>query len=201
MAIINLFGASGHAKVVMDIIAAQADSVGCLYDDSPRCDAIHGVPVLSADVAEVQGPLIVSIGSNRARRFVAGRLAVQFATAVHPSAIVSPSASVGKGSVVMQGAVIQADARIGCHCIVNTGASVDHECVIDDYAHVSPHATLCGNVRVGEGAWIGAGAVVVPGVSIGKWCVVGAGAVVVRDIPDGAVAYGSPCRPVGKNDF
>ena len=196
MAIINLFGASGHARVIMDIIAAQGDSVGCLYDDSPRCAAIPGVPVLAAGDADVQGPLIVSIGSNTARRLVAARMPQRFAVAVHPSAVVSPSASVGEGSVVMQGAVVQADARIGRHCIVNTGASVDHECIVGDYAHISPHATLCGNVHVGEGAWIGAGAVVIPGVSIGKWCVVGAGSVVVRDIPDGVVAFGSPCCPV-----
>ena len=201
MAKINLFGASGHAKVIMDIIAAQADSVGCLYDDNPRFDAIHGVPVYAAREIELVGPLIISIGANPVRKLVAGRVPQEFATAIHPSAVVSPSACIGEGTVVMQGAVVQADARIGRHCIVNTGASVDHECKVDDYVHISPHATLCGNVHVGEGAWIGAGSVVIPGVRIGKWCVVGAGSVVVRDIPDGVVAYGSPCRSVKKIAF
>ena len=199
MPAINLFGASGHAKVIMDIIAAQGDTVGVFFDDAPRCADIHGHPVFKAGSAEVTGPMIISIGSNRVRKLIAGRYPVTYHRAVHPSALVSESATLGEGTVVMHGAVIQADARIGRHCIVNTGASVDHECLIGDYVHISPHATLCGNVSVGEGSWIGAGAVVIPGVKIGRWCTVGAGAVVIRDIPDNTVAAGNPCRVIGLN--
>ena len=50
------------------------------------------------------------------------------------------------------------------------------------------------DVHIGEGAWIGAGAIIMPGVTIGKWSVIGAGSVVTKDIPDGVVAYGNPCR-------
>jgi acetyltransferase EpsM len=64
---------------------------------------------------------------------------------------------------------------------------------------VSPHATLCGNVSVGEGTWIGAGAIVIPGVKIGKNSIIGAGSVVVKDIPDGVVAYGNPCKVIREN--
>ncbi|MDE6527292.1 MAG: acetyltransferase, partial [Muribaculaceae bacterium] len=41
----NLFGASGHAKVIKEIIEAQGDNVGCLYDDAPHCADIHGKTV------------------------------------------------------------------------------------------------------------------------------------------------------------
>ena len=50
------------------------------------------------------------------------------------------------------------------------------------------------NVYIGENTWIGAGAVIVPGVHIGKNSVIGAGSVVTKDIPDGVVAVGNPCR-------
>lgn len=194
MATINLFGASGHAKVIMDIIEAQGDSVGCLYDDAPHCDEIKGQPVFKAYQAEVEGPLIISLGSNKVRRLIARKCPLQYVKAVHPRSVISPSAKIGDGTVVMQGAIIQSDAKIGKHCIINTGASVDHECVIGDFAHISPHATLCGNVHVGEGTWIGAGTTIIPGIKVGRWCVIGAGSVVIRDIPDGVVAYGNPCK-------
>lgn len=194
METINLFGASGHSKVIKDIIEAQGNYVGCLYDDSPHCTDIHGKPVYKASDANVCGPLVISIGSNRVRKLISERYPLIYATALHPNAIVSPTAQVGQGSVVMQGAIIQSDAVIGRHCIINTGASVDHECRIDDYVHISPHATLCGNVQVGEGSWIGAGATIIPGIKIGKWCTVGAGSVVVKDIHDGVIAYGNPCK-------
>ena len=196
MATINLFGASGHAKVIKDIIEANGDQVGCLYDDAPHCDEINGRPVFKATQAEVEGPLIISIGSNNVRRLIARKYPLQYVKAVHPRSIISPSVKIGDGSVVMQGAIIQSDTKIGKHCIINTGASVDHECVIGDFAHISPHATLCGNVHVGEGTWIGAGTTVIPGVKIGKWCVIGAGSVVIHDIPDNTTVVGNPCKRI-----
>lgn len=196
MATINLFGASGHAKVIKDIIAANGDNVGCLYDDAPHCDDISGSPVYKTSSVKVEGPMIVSIGSNRVRKLISDKYSLQYAKAIHPRSIVSPSAQIGDGTVVMQGAIIQSDAEIGRHSIINTGASVDHECVIGDFVHISPHATLCGNVRVGEGTWIGAGSIVIPGVKIGQWCVIGAGSVVINDIPDGTIAVGNPCKRI-----
>lgn len=198
MAAINLFGASGHAKVIKDIIDAQGDNVGCLYDDAPHCGEIHGRPVHKASDTDVRGPMVISIGSNRVRKLISERYPLVYTTAIHPSSIISPTAQIGGGTVVMHGAIIQSDAKIGRHCIINTGASVDHECQIEDYVHISPHATLCGNVHVGEGSWIGAGSTVIPGIRIGKWCTVGAGAVVVRDIPDGVTAVGNPCKRIIK---
>ena len=194
MATINLFGASGHAKVIMDIVNAQGGHVGCLYDDAPRFTEIHGVPVYKTNDLQIAGPLIISIGSNKIRKMISERYPIEYAKAIHPLATVSPSSMVEEGTVVMQGAIIQSDAHIGRHCIINTGASIDHECIIEDFVHISPHATLCGNVHVGEGTWIGAGATVIPGVKIGRGCIIVAGSVVIRDIPDGATAYGNPCK-------
>ena len=50
------------------------------------------------------------------------------------------------------------------------------------------------DVYIGENAWIGANAIILPGVKIGKNAVIGAGSVVTKDVPDGAVAAGNPCR-------
>lgn len=200
MATINLFGASGHAKVIMDIIQAQGDSVGVLYDDAPHSSELHKKRVLKASDVQVNGPLIISIGSNKIRKIIANRYkSLQFVKAIHPNAILSPSASVSDGSVIMPGAIIQSDVQIGKHCIINTGASVDHECLIGDYVHISPHATLCGNDQVGEGAWIGAGATIIPGVKIGKWSTIGAGSVVIRDVPDNAIMAGVPAKIIVYN--
>jgi len=196
MATINLFGASGHAKVIMDIIMAQGDEVGCLYDDAPHCREIHGHPVYMASDVEVVGPMIASIGSCRVRKLIAERYNVEYATAIHPKSIISDSATIGAGTVVMPGAIINADAHIGRHCIINTKASIDHECLIGDFVHIAPGATLSGNVEVGECSWIGVGACVKQGVKIGKNCMIGAGSVVVKDIPDNVAAYGNPCKPV-----
>lgn len=189
-----LFGASGHAKVIMDILDAMGEKIQGLVDDNPNIEEIQGYPVFHqrTDLS----PIIVSIGVNATRKKVVNKLNATFGQAIHPTAILSKSAQIEEGTVVMAGAIIQAEAHIGKHCIINTGASIDHECELGDYVHISPHATLCGNVSVGEGTWIGAGATVIQGIKIGKWAVIGAGAVVTKDIPDQVVAVGCPCKVI-----
>lgn len=189
---IYLYGASGHAKVIADIVEAMGGRVAGLIDDNESVQELLGIPVVHAFTE--QSPLILSIGNNRIRKELAEKLRTEFAVAVHPSAVVSSSARIGEGTVVMAGAIVNACAKTGRHCIVNTGASIDHECCLGDYVHVSPHATLCGNVTVGEGTWIGAGATVIQGVKIGRWSMIGAGSVVTKDVPDGWLAVGNRCK-------
>ncbi len=195
-----LYGGSGHARVIRDIIEACGYTLEGVIDINPNLHDFMGVPV-QHDVDERVRQMIISIGSNKIRQRIGEQFAgqIEFPSAIHPSAIVSPyMAGIGEGSVVMQGAILQSGVSIGRHCIINTGASLDHECVIGDYAHISPHATLCGDVQVGEGTWVGAGSVAIPGIRIGKWSVIGAGSVIVRNIPDGVVAFGNPCRVIRK---
>lgn len=188
-----LYGASGHGKVIKDILEAQGRKVDGFVDDNINIQELSGLPVLhSADKAD---EVIVSIGLNNVRKRVAERLVQEVAdAAIHPLATIAESVSIGKGSVVMAGAVINADAKVGKHAIVNTGATIDHECLISDYVHIAPGVHLCGQVHVGEGTLVGVGSSVIPCVHIGKWCIIGAGSVVVNDIPDGYLAYGNPCK-------
>ena len=191
-----LYGASGHAKVIIDILRANQIEINGLVDDNPNIQELLGIPVLHQ--SNGLSLFIISIGNNQIRKKIAEQLKTSFGKAIHPSAIISPNSMIDEGTVVMQGAIVQSCATIGKHCIINTGASVDHECVIEDYVHISPHATLCGNVHVGEGSWVAAGSVVLPGVKIGKWSVVGAGSVVAKDIPDGVLAVGNRCKVLKK---
>jgi len=187
-----LYGASGHAKVIIDILNAINEPILGLFDDNPGLKQLLNYPVLP--LSELKSPLIISIGNNKVRKNIADSLSLNFGTALHPTAIISNYAQIGNGTVVMQGAIIQSCVSVGKHCIINTGASIDHDCIVEDFVHISPHATLCGNVNIGEGTWIGAGATVIPGIKIGRWCTVGAGSVVTKDLPDNVLAVGNRCK-------
>lgn len=193
-----LFGASGHAKVIVDILEQQGEQINGIIDDNKDLKEFLGVPVIHH--IEEMSPMIICIGMNDRRKMVAKRLMesynVEFGKAIHPTAIISEHAEIGDGTVVMPRAVIQSGTRIGRHCIINSGAVVEHDCQIADFVHISPQATLCGGITVGEGSWIGAGATIIQGVKIGRWSIIGAGSVVTKDIPDGYVAYGTPCHRV-----
>lgn len=189
---VSLYGASGHAKVVMDILEASGITVCGVYDDNIDNKHFRDLDVKHA--YDGASPMIVTIGDCNIRRRIVKRLNCQFLSAIHPSSIISPSVKIGAGTVVMQGVVIQADAIIGNHCIINTQSSVGHDCRISDFVHIASGATVCGGTEIGEGTWLGAGSVVKQGIKIGKNCMIGAGSVVVRDIPDGVTAFGNPAR-------
>lgn len=192
-----LFGASGHAKVVVDILKKQGVQVKGFFDDDPAKQELNGIPVVGVteDNQADHNPCIIAIGDNRIRAKVVGELnAAEYATALHPSATIAEPESISEGTVVMAGAVINPATRVGRHCIINTSASVDHDCVLGDFVHIAPNATLCGGIIVGEGTLIGSGATVIPNIKIGRWAVVAAGAVVIGDVPDFAVVAGNPAR-------
>lgn len=189
-----LYGASGHAKVIIDIIKAQGGVVEGLVDDNSNLKELNGIPVLHN--ANGLSPFIISIGNSKIRKMIAERLNCEFTTAIHPTAIISSTATIAEGTVIMQGAIIQTEVQIGKHCIINTKTSIDHECVIGDYVHIAPGCTISGDVHVADGSWIGAGTTIIQGIHVGKNCCIGAGSVIVKDIPDNSKAYGVPCRIV-----
>ena len=190
-----LYGAGGHAKSVRDILESMGINIDAVYDDNPQTEKFMEKPVVHSLVEAKE--IVICIGDNRTRKAIAERLIknqIVFGKAIHPSATVSPYATIGEGTVVMPGAFVNSGAKIGKHCIVNTGAVIEHDCVLGDYSHIASNATLGGGVNVGEGCLIGTGAVVIQGINIGKWTTIGVGSVVVRDIPEGVIAFGIPCK-------
>ena len=125
----------------------------------------------------------------------------QVVSAIHPAAVISPSAQIGGGATVMATAVINAAASLGDNVIVNTGAIVEHDCVIGDHCHIATGARLASTVRVGPGAHIGAGATVRQSITVHAEAIVGAGAVVVTDVPAQTLVTGVPARPSQLNPY
>jgi acetyltransferase EpsM len=198
----HILGASGHARVILDILDANHQKISGIWDDNPKLKVFCDLPV-SGTISQFRdlspGYAIVAVGNNRMRKEIAEEVKLHFGIAVHPKSAVSPTVALGEGTVIMPHASINAGAKIGVHVIVNTNASVDHDCIIGDYVHISPQAGLAGNVEVGLGAHIGIGAVVIQGVHIGAWSVIGAGAVIIEDVPDFAVVVGNPGRLIKYN--
>ena len=203
-----IIGAGGHGKVVADILRAAggANPVGFVdADPALRGQSVAGLPVLGP--ANLLARLwqqnvrhaVVAIGDNRTRRRYGDVLrdhGFEPLSAVHPSAVVSASAALGRGVVVAANATVCTEARVGDFAIVNTAAVVDHECRVGAGVHVAPGARLAGRVRVRDEAFVGIGAIVIQCLTIGRGATVGAGAVVTRDVPDLATVVGVPARVI-----
>lgn len=113
---------------------------------------------------------------------------------IDPTAVVSRSTRIGKGTFVNCSVAFGGACFVGEHVLVNRSASVGHHCVIDDFVSIAPGVTIASNVRIGRGATLGAGATVVPNVSIGENAVVGAGSVVLKDVPAEGFVVGNPAK-------
>lgn len=200
-----IYGASGHAKVVIDIVERQGlyEIIG-LIDDAPERHGQEfcGYRVLGGQEAldeHDRCAILIAIGDNKARERIHAHVKArgyELAQAIHPSAQIARDVSIGSGTVIMAQVAINSGTIIGEGTIVNTGATIDHDCRIGDFAHISPGVHLAGNVTVGALTQIGIGACAIPGVRIGERTLIGAGAAVVTDIPDGVVAVGVPARVI-----
>jgi sugar O-acyltransferase (sialic acid O-acetyltransferase NeuD family) len=196
-----LYGASGHAKVVIEILEKSGIRIDELFDDNQLILSLCGYTCSVYSKEKIlNNQLIISIGENKTRKLVAEKIGkINYGQAIDITSSVSVRAKIGEGSVVMPGAVINSGAVIGEHSIINTNASVDHDCVLGSFVHISPGGSLAGNVKIGEGTHVGTGASVIPNITIGKWCIIGAGSVILKDIPDFAVVVGNPGRIVKTN--
>lgn len=207
---IVVVGGGGHAKVVIEILLAAGWRVEGYTDAAGRPgDGFAGVPWLGDDEAL---PAALSRGIRHAHvalgdNALRGRLlekveALGFApgNAVHPSAVVSPTAVLGRGVALMAGAILNAAVSLGDGSIVNTGATVDHDGRIGRCVHIAPGSHLAGTVTVEDGALIGVGSIVGRGrpLRIGRGAVVGSGSVVIEDVPDGMTVVGNPARPIAR---
>lgn len=161
-----LYGASGHGKVIFNILQLNGISVTAFIDDDADKKVFFGLPVYQPHTLDSTNILqaIISVGNNSLRKQIAEKYFFQYHSAVHPSAIIDENVKMGLGSVMMANAVVNSSSSIGKHCIINTSASVDHDCYVGDFVHISPNVCLCGGVSVGEGTHIGAGSVIIPGV-------------------------------------
>jgi len=202
-----ILGAGGHGAAVAEaaVLNGEWNAVVFRDDSLDKGTIVVGCPV-TGDTSVTEGGIerdcyyFVAFGDNKKRSTALALLEEYGATIakiIHPSAVVSPTAIIGKGTVVCAGAVINARAKIGSGSIINTSASVDHDCKLGQFVHISPGANLAGGVSVGDESWVGIGASIRDGVSIGSNCIVGAGSAVLSDIEPGQTVAGVPARKIG----
>lgn len=194
-----VIGASGHAKVIADIVLKSGDElIGFLDDNTALPSIIIGYPYLGA-ISNYKKFMdeccfVIGIGNNKIRKRISESMNVCWYTAIHPSAQIAIDTQIGEGTVVMANAIINTSAVIGKHCIINTGAVIEHDNVIGDYVHISPNATLCGTVIVDDLVHIGAGATLKNNISVCSSSIFGAGTVVVSDINENGIYCGIPAK-------
>ena len=204
---IFLFGGSGHAKVVIDVIESMGEfQVAFILDDDER---MAGKTLFSYPIVGNRTELLrrfpsgrgirgfVGVGNNAARESISAWLSnkgFDLVSVIHHRAYLGKGVKIGLGTTVMAGAIVHPDSEIGSGVIINTGSQVDHDCRVGDFTHLAPGSVLCGTVKVGSKCLLGAHSTILPGLEIGNDVVVGAGATVLKSIRAGDVVVGTPAK-------
>lgn len=208
-----IIGAGGFGREVAQLIKdinnkkLQWEIMGYLDDNIVSHGTIrNGVPVLgSIDLIranEFQNHYyICSLGEPKTRKMVIEKMIeinpkIQFATLIHPSAIIGDENRIEKGSIICARNVLTTNITIGKHVIVNLSCTIGHDTTLLDYSTVLPGVNISGNVHIHEGVSLGTNSSVIPGVEIGSFVTIGANAAVTRSIPEHCTAVGIPARPI-----
>jgi sugar O-acyltransferase (sialic acid O-acetyltransferase NeuD family) len=205
---IVIIGASGHAKVVADIIEKENKYTiaGFLDLTKIKGEDFFGYKILGNELDYFQKKSqetvisgIIAIGDNWIRNKVYKNICsairdFRLVTAIHPSAQIGKNVKIGLGSVVMAGVTINSDSLIDELNIINTHSSIDHDCQIGYCSSIAPGTIVGGNVKIGEFTAIGLGAHLIHGISIGKHSIIGAASGVIHNVPDYVVSIGIPAK-------
>lgn len=148
-------------------------------------------------------PILLALRDNKLKAKIVKKLAPYnptYINAVHPSAVIATTATLGTGIILNANAVIQPYASVGNHSMIHAGVIVEHDCILQDFVNLAPGVTLAGHVKIGRCSTIYSGAVVVPIIEIGQDCTVGAGSVVLKNVKDGKTVAGIPaCEKKSSN--
>jgi UDP-perosamine 4-acetyltransferase len=199
-----MLGAGAQARLSHVILRALGHTVPHLFDRDSSialpwdCELFHDESEIPLVAAECDAFLVAISGiyQGETRIRLARRMERLLSpiSAIHSTAYMAVTASIGKGLQTYPRAVVNEGAKIGDYCVLGTNSSVDHDCRIGNGVNIMGAVALAGEVCVGDHSSICTNATVLPGVEIGANSIVGAGAVVTKNVPDNVVVVGVPAR-------
>ena len=186
----------GH--LIVNHYAGQYRLCGFIDDVlPPGVDVIDGITTLGsladvsamADYSPESKSLAFAIGYSdmRARGLALAKvlpLGYDIVSLIHPTASVEPSASLGKGVVVLAGAVVDQYVTIGDCCYLHNGSIVGENSVLGENNYLSAGTTFGGSVTVGANNFFGINSTIVNGIDIGDNNFINAASLVYKPVGD-----------------
>lgn len=206
---IIILGAGDLAKSALAIFQKNGVVVyGLLAEDAAlQNQAINHVPIVGSLADEQYLGLLgkdceafVALDQDASRQQLIATLREQRqlmpVNAIHPSATLAESVSIGHGNLVNVGVSLGPDASLGSHCIIHTHATIEYAAIIKDFVQVGAGSIIGAQAVIEDHVFIGIGATLVAGVQVGVGASIGAGSVVLEHVKLGTKVLGNPAKPV-----
>lgn len=193
--VLNILGDEGNFTRMATNLASQLDydEIRVWGDELPNLpDQVNTAP-LSLFSQNENEDLFIGF-SDGAARMNAAKEYPNLVNLIHPSAVVDPTAKLGKNLYMDALTYVGMYAELGDGITMSSKSTIEHDNKIGSGIMYGASATSCGHVQVGDLSFVGANAVISPRVKIGENVVVGAGAVVVKDLPESGTYAGNPAR-------
>ena len=202
-----IFGTGGFGRETLLVFIDSLKSLGsgnysdqvvfAVSDDNYDENEIMGVPVIRLSEFDIDKyKMIVAVGEPNIRKSVVEQLPpdTEYATLVHPTAVISKWVELGEGSIITAGVIVTCNIKLGKHAQLNLHTTVGHDCVIGDYFTTAPGTKISGICEFGDCVYFGTNASVKQGISICSDVTIGMGGVVVKPIVQSGVYVGSPAK-------
>jgi sugar O-acyltransferase (sialic acid O-acetyltransferase NeuD family) len=199
---IIVIGAGGHAAEISDYleriisIDQSINLLGFLDDNLGSYNQYQfNAPYLGTikehqirpDVSYIIGIAAIHTRKQIINHFVNN--GAHFTSLIHPSAYISPSASVGKGVIIAPYANIGPKVIIGDFNLLNARCSIGHDSILGTNNFVTPNVSFSGNTCIGDDNLFGINSATIPGISIGSRNTIAAGMVLDRSIADDTTVF------------
>ncbi len=207
---IYIVGAGTYGEAMFELATILGYNVICFYDDNVDkiSQYVMGKKIASsfsslkeADIADKY--FIVAIGNNKKRYEICSiinDLGGITPSLIHPRALLSPSAKIGKGVYIQANAYIWTKVEIDDFCIISPNVVIAHHAHIGKACLISTGSIVGASVNINNSSFLGIGCSIITGVSeIGENSIIGAGALVLKDVQPDCVVVGSPARFLRKN--
>lgn len=117
----------------------------------------------------------------------------KFVTLISPHALVSKTAQIGEGSIILSTSKIGLCVRIGRFvCIGDT--TMSHQSSIGDYSNTASYVNIYQDIKVGKRVQIWSHAIILN--TVEDDAVVGVGSVVLNKVKKGTRVFGSPATKI-----
>lgn len=195
--------------------ATGREMTGIIDDDYNGQTMLHGLPLLPNNLLDDSdfvnnheffvatgwhpGQQKTILRNNRKRQLYIDLMAqrgLTGATLVHPTAVISPLAMLGRNVRIGAMTMITARAEINDNVNVKEQCYISHDAIVGNDSIIQLKATITGHVHVGQKTYIGINAVIINRWStfrtqpmiIGNNVLIHPGITVMQELPDNSVA-------------